>query len=156
MDHPLSIPCYIALTTQRKLDRDDAIAKIIAAMDDGIFAFTEGEFGASLITRTQHTFLPALKPPFLADTVGAGDTFYAALLASIMDEQLDRIAPADIKLHQLNNLLQRSIVAATISLSRSGCVPPSKAELAEYTQHFLDIELHECDLINQISRQDDA
>jgi len=118
------------------LDREDAIGQIVATMDEGIFAFTEGEFGASLITSTQRVFLPAIKPLIFVDTIGAGDTFYAALLASIMNDCLDQMAANTITPKHLKAILYTAIVAASINLCRPGCVPPDKTEL---TQRMLEL-----------------
>ncbi len=66
----------------------------------------------------------------LVDTVGAGDTFTATLLAGLADRTalspsaLDALTPDDLTL-----LLCRAARAAAINCTRAGCNPPSRAEL---------------------------
>jgi fructokinase len=65
------------------------------------------------------------------DTVGAGDSFHAALLAHLhrrgllSREALGRLAAAD-----LDDALRYAIAAASITCSRSGADPPHRADMA--------------------------
>ena len=64
------------------------------------------------------------------DTVGAGDAFGAALLASLQsDGFLDRDLLADIPPPILESALRRAGRAAAINCSRQGCDPPWSHEL---------------------------
>lgn len=85
----------------------------------GITAAGEAEFSAPKIE--------------VADTVGAGDSFMAALLSGVVDRGLDgaqnrkdlRALPAE----GLLALLAHASRAAGVTVSRAGANPPSRAEL---------------------------
>lgn len=119
-----------------ELNIPNAIREVTALMDDGIFAFTEGEKGAQLITRHQQVFSPVHPPETFGDTIGAGDTFYANFLARLLQLGVDRWPSGDINSDQLRDILRHAIVAASINVARRGCVPPTKAELEEVLARF--------------------
>ena len=85
----------------------------------GITAAGEAEFAAPRVE--------------VADTVGAGDSFMAALLSGVVDRGLDgaqnradlRALPAE----GLRALLAHASRAAAVTVSRAGANPPSRAEL---------------------------
>ncbi|MFP5253148.1 MAG: carbohydrate kinase family protein [Actinomycetes bacterium] len=61
----------------------------------------------------------------VVDTVGAGDSFMAALIAVLLDWG----APAHLPADRLSALLQAAAHAAAITVSRRGANPPTRAEL---------------------------
>jgi fructokinase len=85
----------------------------------GITAAGEAEFAAPRVE--------------VADTVGAGDSFMAALLSAVVDRGLDgaqnradlRALPAE----GLTALLAHASRAAAVTVSRAGANPPTRAEL---------------------------
>ncbi|AEA27155.1 carbohydrate kinase [Pseudonocardia benzenivorans] len=91
---------------------------------DGVLAATAG----GLRTR-----LPG-RPVHVVDTVGAGDTFSAALLAGLHDAGLlgvdARPALRAIGPDVLHEVLDGAVRAAAITCSRRGADPPTAAELA--------------------------
>jgi fructokinase len=69
----------------------------------------------------------------VVDTVGAGDSFHAALLAGLNEHGLltrDRLARLDAD--QLKVLLGRAVAASAITCSRAGANPPTKRELEDF------------------------
>jgi fructokinase len=70
----------------------------------------------------------------IADTVGAGDTFNAGVLAKLSElglltkNKLTNLDPARIK-----EALEFGNLAASVTVSRSGANPPSRSELTEFT-----------------------
>jgi fructokinase len=73
--------------------------------------------------------IPAI-PVTLADTVGAGDSFGAALLAALTDRyaiEPDTERPLDNSL--LEEAVTYAIAASAITCTRTGAVPPSRAEI---------------------------
>jgi fructokinase len=111
------------------LPLDQSIEYVRKNMKNGIFAYTKGEHGAELITKETVLSLPVLKPTNFIDTIGAGDTFYAAFLSSIVNCQIDKQDVCSISKNQLHAVLQNAIVAASINVSRQGCEPPTRTEL---------------------------
>ena len=107
----------------------DALEKFKLLIPNALFAFTEGDKGAHLYTKTTQITMPVMRPDVFGDTVGAGDTFYSMLLSYLWSENLDAIAPSSLSDKQLSPALRHAIVAASINVSRHGCVPPSKIEV---------------------------
>jgi fructokinase len=77
----------------------------------------------------------SVPPTQVVDTVGAGDSFMAALLAALVDRELDgaqrRDALRGITREQLGELIRYSARAAAITVSRAGANPPTRSELQE-------------------------
>ncbi len=69
----------------------------------------------------------------VADTVGAGDSFMAALLAATVQQGLDggsrREQLRGITVEQLEQVLSFASAAAAVTVSRAGANPPNRAEL---------------------------
>jgi len=64
------------------------------------------------------------KKVVVADTVGAGDTVGAILVEAIVEDGLDKLRG-----DRLSVMLDRAAKAAAITVSRTGALPPSKAEI---------------------------
>lgn len=91
---------------------------------------TRGSKGA--IGYTQR-FSLAAEPPrvTVVDTVGAGDTFNAGVLASLHGQgALDKRAIANLTHEAVMDVLNLGIRAAAVTVSRAGADPPWKHELA--------------------------
>jgi fructokinase len=73
-------------------------------------------------------------PTLVADTVGAGDSFMAAMLAGLADRNLlgaqRRAALRAIGIDAFTELLTESAVAAAVTCSRPGADPPTRSELS--------------------------
>ncbi|AMM30937.1 ribokinase [Sinomonas atrocyanea] len=69
----------------------------------------------------------------VADTVGAGDSFMAALLSAIVDRELDgaqrRPELRRLDAAELGRMLDFAARAAAVTVSRPGANPPSRAEI---------------------------
>lgn len=72
----------------------------------------------------------------VVDTVGAGDSFMSALLAAIVDRELDGSGRRDrlrqIGTGELQAVLDTAAAAAAITVSRAGANPPSRSELRKH------------------------
>lgn len=104
----------------------------------GLVVVTRGEWGPWAISRGSGGNGVRLQPPRVevSDTVGAGDSFMAALLSALVDrgicgarsrEGLDALTEED-----LHDVLRRAVVAAAVTVSREGADSPSREELEEY------------------------
>ncbi len=82
-------------------------------------ALTRGEAGATWITNAGQVSVEAT-PVTVVDTIGAGDTFSAALIDALWDD-VDR-DPAEA--------LAYAARAAAVTVSRPGADPPYRSELA--------------------------
>jgi fructokinase len=99
------------------------------AQGAALVAVTRGRHGASAWTRTAHADVPSPETKVI-DTVGAGDTFQAALL-TWLDEH-DALTPealSNLDAASLDTLLRFAAHAAAITCSRRGADMPRRAEL---------------------------
>jgi fructokinase len=89
----------------------------------------EGPWGVNASGEVQFA-APSVR---VADTVGAGDSFMAALLSGVVDLGLDgaqnRKGLRELSADSLRDLLARAAWAAAVTVSRAGANPPTRAEL---------------------------
>ncbi len=95
-----------------------------------LIALTLGERGAWLLTREHQVFQAAPKGISVQDTVGAGDSFGAALLAHLNSQKLLHPAALQTGLsdHAMQTALHHAVTAAAICVQRVGCDPATWAE----------------------------
>ena len=108
----------------------DAEAAAERLLDRGVrlVVITLGPEGAWASGNGAHARVPA-PPVSVADTIGAGDAFGAAVLAWLYEhDALDR----DLKLEagQLRSLLEFACQVAALTCARAGAEPPWRRELA--------------------------
>ena len=83
----------------------------------GLVALTKGGDGAELATKEGRVSVPVPTGGIAGDTVGAGDTFGAALLACVVDGETD-----------LTNIGTFAATAAFLNCQHKGCNPPTRDE----------------------------
>jgi fructokinase len=115
------------------LNEGSALDEIALEWSQGgrLVVITRGGDGATLYLNgvKLHAKAPKIE---LVDTVGAGDTFMANLLAeldlidALGDDPISRLAKLDAA--QLQNAAEVAAVAAGIVCERKGCEPPTLAE----------------------------
>ena len=107
-----------------------AVAQNVIAKGALIVLVTEGAKGAWAFTKTHHVFVPA-KAVKVVDTVGAGDTFNAGVLASLSEQGLlEKPALQAIDETTLRAALIYGNRAAAITVGRAGANPPWKKEMS--------------------------
>jgi len=99
------------------------IARAWVAQGVKLVVITKGENGIIGITENQEISIPGVKVDVI-DTVGAGDTVGAVLVEAIVEFGLDKLTN-----EFLSHTLHKAALAASITCSRAGANPPSKAEL---------------------------
>jgi fructokinase len=106
------------------------LAARVRALGPKLVCITEGAKGAWGFTARDAEFVPAT-PVTPIDTVGAGDTFNAGVLAAL-DEAgaLDKTALDMLDADTLRAALSLAARAAAVTVSRAGANPPTRAELA--------------------------
>ena len=119
----------IARATLVKLSDEDMAwlgldADAILDMGARALLLTEGAKGATAITARGRVHVAA-RPAEVVDTVGAGDTFNAGVLAALHE----RGALADPSDDDLRAALDLGTRAAAVTVSRAGANPPRRDEL---------------------------
>lgn len=93
---------------------------------------TRGGDGAGFFTAGGEVVVPG-RPVEVADTVGAGDTFIAAVLVSLWELGLagEPAALGDLDADAWRRIGDRAVAAAAVTVSRVGADPPHADELTD-------------------------
>ncbi|MEO1315318.1 MAG: carbohydrate kinase [Pseudomonadota bacterium] len=107
-------------------------SKMQSVLDLGpsLVVATMGSEGAAAITSSGVEVSVPAKPVHVVDTVGAGDTFNAGLLARLQEAGalgVDRISSVDQE--TLEAALVCGVAAAGVAVSRAGAQPPQREDL---------------------------
>lgn len=109
-----------------------AAAERLLDVGAGVVVVTRGGEGAVCLTRRHAVTVPGV-PTAVADTIGAGDAFCAALLDGLAGHGLlgrDGAGPSAAPPAVWESVVARANAAAAITVSRPGADPPTAAELA--------------------------
>ncbi|GLR88884.1 carbohydrate kinase family protein [Bradyrhizobium iriomotense] len=99
-----------------------------------LVVITEGAKGATAFSATGSVSVPG-RSVVVRDTVGAGDTFHAALLAQLAKTgRLHTEAIAALELPAIRELLAYATAAAAITVSRDGADLPTTADIDASTE----------------------
>jgi fructokinase len=123
-----------------KLSDDDAawiypelplaeVPHTILGLGPRLVALTRGSDGAVASSRSAAVDVPGI-PVRVADTVGAGDSFGAALVAALVDERV--LGPGlecDVDEAALRQAVTYAVAASAVTCTRTGAVPPSRSEI---------------------------
>lgn len=100
-----------------------------------LVALTKGPDGAVLFTRGAGRITIPLVETVVADTVGAGDSFMAALLSMLIRMGwVSSEAIAQLDAEQLRSLGSFAALAASVTCSRRGPMLPTSSELEPLTR----------------------
>jgi fructokinase len=101
----------------------DLVANKWLSMGPELVVVTFGDKGLTGYRKNEKVAVDA-KKVVVADTVGAGDTVGAILVEAIIEDGLEKLTGM-----RLSVMLDRAAKAAAITVSRTGALPPSKAEI---------------------------
>lgn len=102
----------------------------VLATGPHLVCITEGAKGVTGYTKDGALTVPAHKVE-VVDTVGAGDTFNAGLLASLHEaDMLSKQAIAEMSEDTIREALSLGAKAAAVTVSRAGANPPTRDELS--------------------------
>ena len=91
---------------------------------------TRGAQGASVLSREHGQYSVPAQPVQVADTVGAGDTFQAAVIAWLTEQQLDSIEGLQqLSKADIGALLDFACRAAALTCSKTGPDLPYRQQL---------------------------
>ena len=110
-------------------DGGEEAARALLSRGPRLVCLTRGAEGVTGLTRSIRVEVPAVRTR-VVDTVGAGDTFNAGMLAGLSDagalrkDALDRLDEATLR-----SALELGARAASVTVSRAGANPPWRSEL---------------------------
>ena len=132
-----------------KLSEDDAawiypgltaeeVLKLILGFGPQVVAVTRGKHGAIAGSGDAIVDIAGI-PVVVVDTVGAGDSFGAALIAALIDEgdfgsDATRLPDESV----LARAVSYAVAASAITCTRTGATPPSRAEIASQLRSASD------------------
>jgi len=110
---------------------DDVCRELLDGASTELVVLTRGGEGARAFTEGSTLTVPA-PPTDVVDTVGAGDSFMAAMLAMLCE--WDMVGDTEGALQALDDarvelLLHGAVTAAAVTCSRRGANPPTRREL---------------------------
>ena len=91
---------------------------------------TKGERGSSFYLPDAPPLEIAATPAHVVDTVGAGDTFTAALMVGLLEAGFERHNLGQIDTASLEPIARFASQAAALNCTKSGCQPPLRAEIS--------------------------
>jgi fructokinase len=97
-----------------------------------VVVITKAENGVSLLLPSGESISLSAEKIELVDTIGAGDTFAAALLTQLLERGYltKKGVRPDIDLAQWKEILKNCLLTSAITCSRKGANPPYRAELS--------------------------
>jgi fructokinase len=123
-----------------KLSEDDAawiypdrsveqVLELLLEFGPSLVALTRGGKGAMAGSHDGFVSVPAIEVP-VVDTVGAGDSFGAAFVTALVDAgAFGREPTCMVDEAVLTDALSYGVVAAAITCTRTGAVPPTREEI---------------------------
>ncbi|SDP65793.1 fructokinase [Arthrobacter sp. ok909] len=108
-------------------DLDDTAAHLLG-LGAGLAVITRGSQGSLLATAATRLNIPSVESG-VADTIGAGDSYMAALILGLLTRGTDGLAPA-----VLEQLGRTASMAGAITVRRPGANPPTLQELRTHLQ----------------------
>ncbi len=114
-------------------------AQKVLEMGPELVAFTLGDRGAVLMTKARQVEMPAKSVP-VVDTIGAGDSFHAALLVGLgwlkVSTRKDLSALSE---EAMQSILRLAISEAALDCTKRGAEPPTLRELALFDPEAVKI-----------------
>ena len=106
---------------------------MLERMSDGMVVLTLGTGGSQLFTERTHLKQKVICPEQMGDTVGAGDTYFSALIAYLLQHNaLQHDAPQDV----LQQGLKFDAMAACLNVAKVGCHPPNRTDVLNALSKF--------------------
>lgn len=111
-------------------DTDDAAGMLMKRTSAKLLVVTLGIKGSFALSNGKKVCVPSAPVSRLRDTVGAGDTFMATLLAHLSrNNTLTTEALGKVDIEDVEDLLKWAACAAALNCERDGCDPPTLGEL---------------------------
>jgi len=119
----------------RATDALDAARDLLNGTQASALALTLGARGAWLLTPESQCYAREQDALAVVDTVGAGDSFLAGLLSSLLLSSAQQPGGrVQLAGQDLSALLRHALACASLCVQQQGCVPPSWAEARQWSQ----------------------
>lgn len=113
-----------------EMEMSAAFDHLISISSTGLRVLTKGADGARACSGAAEIEAPAHPVRSLVDTVGAGDTFMASMLAWLVDHDIsDAHAIHALSSEELEAMVARAAKAAALNCEKQGCNPPTREDL---------------------------
>ncbi len=107
----------------------------LCGLGPALVIITQGEKGVLARSGSSQTIWIPTFPVTVIDTVGAGDTFCAGVLARLADEAiLSREKVLSLTEQELRAVISFASAAAALNCTREGANPPHRSEVEHYLQ----------------------
>jgi len=107
----------------------------LCELGPALVIITQGQKGVLARSESSQTIQVSTFPVTVIDTVGAGDTFCAAVLARLADEAiLSRESVLALTEQELQVVISFASAAAALNCTREGADPPHRSEVDHYLQ----------------------
>lgn len=114
--------------------QEQALDALLAMTSARLVVLTRGPGHITAFGNGERLDIDAAPVPNLIDSVGAGDTFTATLLAGLAASGPDPLATlSNLTRDGLTELLHRASLAAAINCGREGCNPPHQSDIIEHS-----------------------
>jgi fructokinase len=113
---------------------EDSLLRL-CGLGPALVIITQGEKGVLARSGSSQTVHVPTFPVTVVDTVGAGDTFCAGVLARLADQAiLSRERVLSLTEQELQAVISFASAAAALNCTREGANPPSRSEVNHYLQ----------------------
>ena len=107
----------------------------LSGLGPALVIITQGEKGVLARSASSQTVHVSTFPVSVIDTVGAGDTFCAGVLARLADQAiLSRERVLSLTEQELREVISFASAAAALNCTREGANPPYRSEVEHYLQ----------------------
>jgi fructokinase len=107
----------------------------LCELGPALVIITQGQKGVLARSESSQTIQVSTFPVTVIDTVGAGDTFCAGVLARLADEAiLSRESVLALTEQELQAVISFASAAAALNCTREGADPPHRSEVEHYLQ----------------------
>jgi fructokinase len=116
--------------------RLEEVVELLLGFGTHIVAVTKGERGAVAASAAAYVDIPGM-PVEVVDTVGAGDSFGAAMVAALVDQ--GAIGPRTTQAADdavLTRAVSYAVAASAITCTRAGALPPTRDEINSHVRAF--------------------
>lgn len=114
-------------------DIDAGVHKIFEKYEPALFCATKGKNGSTAYYKGKSFFADAFVRKDTVETTGAGDTFMACILNSVLEKGLDNLTKSDV-----SSMLEFASAASSIITTKKGAlkVMPQRNDVISFLNNY--------------------